>query len=73
MWPMNRTTKVTVVAQIIAIKACVCVKGDVLVNVPLPLCVCAVSLLLISAEGLKASNTLSWLGTSDILFTSLPL
>lgn len=35
--------------------------------------VCAVSLFFISAEGFKASNALSWLGTSDIFITSLPL
>lgn len=80
IWPMSRTTEVTVVGVIVQttiIEACVrvcesvCVRGDVLANVPLSLC--AVSLLLISVEGLKASNTLSWLGTSDILFTRLPL
>lgn len=37
------------------------------------LCVCSKSFFFISAEGFKASNALSWLGTSDIFITSLPL
>lgn len=78
IWPVNRTEKkVTVVCaivRVIVIKACVgvCVcAGHVLLNVQVSLRV--VRLVLIRAEGFTASNTLSWRGTSDILFTSLPL
>lgn len=75
-WPVNRTTKVTVAAvtvQTIVFKACVCAWERLCVAGCTTFSVCSVSLVLISAEGFKASNTLSWLGTSDILFTSLPL
>lgn len=76
-WPVNQTTEViavSVIVQVTVIRTweCVylfaCVKRcellDVLVSV-------WADSLLISAEGFKASNTSSWLGTSDILFTSL--
>ena len=52
------------------VRVCACA-GHVLLNVRVSLRV--VSLVLIKAEGFTASNTLSWRGTSDILFTSLPL
>lgn len=51
----------------------VCVEGDVFAGVLLPRCVCAKTAVRIGAEGLRAGNTSSWLGTSDTLFTSLPL
>lgn len=78
IWPVNQIIKVTVVGVIVQViaKALVCVRmcaeGCVVVECT-SFSVCAVSLVLISAEGFKAGNTLSWLGTSDILFTSLPL
>lgn len=76
--PKKKITVVCTIVQVIVIKACVCAcvrvcvrEGHVLLNVRVSLRV--VSLVLIRAEGFTASNTLSWRGTSDILFTSLPL
>lgn len=79
-WTVNQGTTVNAVSVIVQLtvirtQLCVylfvCAKGRELLDVPVS--VRAVSLVLISAKGFKASNTSSWLGTSDILFTSLLL
>ena len=81
IWPVSRAEKKdhcclyycsSYCYQSLCLCVRVCVReGHVLLNVRVSLRV--VSLVLIRAEGFTASNTLSWRGTSDILFTSLPL
>lgn len=79
---MSRGAKVSIVGVIVqatVIKAGssarVCVEGGAFAGVLLPprVCVCAKTAVRIGAEGLRAGNTSSWLGTSDTLFTRLPL
>lgn len=54
-------------------RVCVCAEGWCVLLAFLSLRVCAKTAVRIGAEGLRAGNTSSWLGTSDTLFTSLPL